>query len=77
MTKCLVSMVAPSWGLHLIASPIPAAQVSGCTMVAPSQVCHVSFLGSWSLAVTLPADIDCPESQEVLVSNEACLQFGK
>ena len=46
VTKCLVSVVAPSWGLHLITSPIPAAQVSGCTMVAPSQVCHESLLGS-------------------------------
>ena len=27
--------------------------------------------------MTLPADIDRPESQEVLVSNEVSLQFGK
>ena len=26
--------------------------------------------------MTLPADVDRPESQEVLVSNEVCLQFG-
>ena len=68
--------VAPSWRLQLIASPIPAAPFSGCTVGAPSQVCRVSLLGSWSLAVTLPADVNHPESQEVLVSNEACLQFG-
>ena len=42
--------------LQLIASPIPAAQFSGCTTGTPSQ-----------------ADVDCPESQEVLVSNKpAC-----
>ena len=45
-------------------------------MGAPSQVCPVSPLGSWSLAGTLPADVDHPESQGVLVSKEACLQFG-
>ena len=45
--------------LRLIASPVPAAQFSGCTTGAPSQ-----------------AD-DCPEPQEVLVSKEACLQFGR
>ena len=48
-------------------------------MGVPSQVCCVSLLGSWSLSVTLPADVDYPESQEVLVSNEdlvSLLQFG-
>ena len=61
----------------LITSPIPATRFSGCTTSASSQVCRVSLLGSWSLAATLPADVDCPESQEVLVSNKACLQFGR
>ena len=37
----------------------------------------MSLLGSFSLAATLLVDVDHPESQEVLVSNEACLQFGK
>ena len=32
----------------------------------------VSLLGSWFLAATLPADVNRPESQEVLVSNEVC-----
>ena len=45
--------------LRLIASPVPAAQFSGCTAGAPSQT-----------------DDDCPEPQQVLVSKEACLQFG-
>ena len=67
----MVSTVTPRWEVHLIASPIPAAWFSGYTMGVPSQVCRVS------LAVILLADVDCPESQGVLVSNEACLQFGK
>ena len=33
-------------GLHLITSPVPAAQFSGCAEGAPSQVCRVSLLGS-------------------------------
>ena len=44
--RCLASSVAPSWGLQLITSPIPAARFSGCTTGAPSQVCRVSLLGS-------------------------------
>ena len=67
----------PRCGVNLTDSPVPAAQFSGYTMGVPSQVCRVSLLGSWSLAVTLPADVDHPESQEVLVSNRACFQFGK
>ena len=79
VTRCLVSAVTPSWRLWLIASPIPAARFfwvyNGCAFSgAHSQVCRVSLLGRFSLAATLPADVDCPESQEVLVSNEACLQ---
>ena len=79
MTRCLESAITPSWRLWLIAFPIPAARFfwvyNGCAFSgAPSQVCHVSLLGRFSLAATLPADVDHPESQEVLVSNEACLQ---
>ena len=59
-----------------ILSPISAARFSGCTMGMPSQVWPVSLLGSWSLAATLLANVDRPESQEILVSNGACLQFG-
>ena len=46
VTRCLVSAVAPSWGLCLIASPVPAAQFSGCTTGVPSQVCDMSLLGA-------------------------------
>ena len=46
--------------LRLIASPVPAAQFSGCITGAPSQ-----------------RDVDRPESQEVLVSNQAYMQCGR
>ena len=45
-TRCLAGAVAPSWGLHLLASPIPATGFSGCTTSVPSQLCPVSLLGS-------------------------------
>ena len=77
VSRCLVCTVTPRWEVHLIASPVPATRFSGCTMGVASQVCCVSLLGIWSLAMTLPVDVSCPESQEVLVSNEACLQFGR
>ena len=44
--RCLGSAITPSWGVHLITSPIPATQFSGCTKGALTQVCHVSLLGS-------------------------------
>ena len=46
VTRCLVSTVASSWRLCLLASPVPAARISGCTMGMSSQVCCVSLLGS-------------------------------
>ena len=53
----------------LITFPAPAAGFSGCGVRAPSQVCCVSPLGSWFLAAALLANVDCPGSQEDLVSN--------
>ena len=46
VTRCVASAVTPSWGLRLITSPDPAPRFSGCTTVTPSQVYHVSPLGS-------------------------------
>ena len=46
VTRCLSSTVTPRWGVHLIASPVPAARFSVCTRGVPSQVCHVSLLGA-------------------------------
>ena len=45
-TRCLASTVTPRCGVRLIASPVPAAQFSGCTTGAPSQECCLSLLGS-------------------------------
>ena len=53
----------------LITSPAPATLFPGCAVIALSQVCPVSPLGSWSLAATLLADVNRPGSQEDLVSN--------
>ena len=53
----------------LITSPVLAAWFPGCAARVLSQVCCVSPLGSWSLAATLLVYVNCPESQEDLVSN--------
>ena len=49
--------------------PGPSRSISWVAVGAHSQVCCVSLLRSSSLAATLPADVNHPESQEVLVSN--------
>ena len=63
-------------GVWCVSSP----PVEGCDLSPPlSQLLGflgVYLLGSWSLAATLPADVDCPETQDVLVSNKVWLQFG-
>ena len=49
-----------SCAMCLVPSVVPASvSVHAC------RVHLVSILGSWPLAVTLPVDVDCPESQEV------------
>ena len=37
---------SPSLAVHLITSPVPATRFPGWQQVCPSQVCHVSLLGS-------------------------------
>ena len=44
-TRCLASALSPGM-VHLITSPVPAARFPWCAARAPSQVCHVSPLGS-------------------------------
>ena len=61
---------SPRWAVHLITSLVPAPQFPGCSARAPSQVCCVSLLGSWSLTATLLVDVNRPGSQENLVSNQ-------
>ena len=45
-TRCLVSSLSSGQAVHLITSPVPAAQFPRCAVGAPSQVCRVSPLGS-------------------------------
>ena len=65
------------WACVLCPSQIRAAQVTRClasTVAATYRLpcpCHLVF---W---VYNRRTFDHPESQEALVSNEACLQFGK
>ena len=53
----------------LVNPPVPTAQFPGWAKRAPSQVCHVSPLGSWSQAATLLANDNCPVSHEDMVSS--------
>ena len=64
------------WACVLCPSQVRAAQVFGergrCDL---SPLSAAQFSGSTTGAPS-QADDDCPEPQEVLVSKEACLQFG-
>ena len=59
----------PKWAVHLNHFLGPYHSVYWCTVRAPSQVCHVSPLGSWSQSTTLLADVNSPGLQEGMVSN--------
>ena len=69
VTWCLATAHSPGGAASLSTSLVPAAQLPGCAAGAPSQVCHVSPLGSSSLPATLLVDVNHPGSQENLVSN--------
>ena len=45
-TRCLVSTHSPGGVVCLITSPVPVVKCPVCAVGAPSQVCHVSPLGS-------------------------------
>ena len=57
--KSLTGAVSPG-AVRLIPSVVPAS-----VSVRAGRVHLVSVLGSWSLAATLPVDVNHPESQEV------------
>ena len=70
-----------SWACILCSSQVQAAQVTGClaSVVAVTYCLPVpaaQFSGCTTGAPS-QADVYHPDSQEVLVSNEACLQFGR
>ena len=57
------------WECILCPSQVWADQATRCLARAPSQLCSVSPLGSWSQAVTFLAYVNQPGSQEDVVSN--------
>ena len=69
------------WACLLCPSQVRAAQVIRCLVSAVAvtyrlPVPATPFSGCTTSAPS-QVDVDHPESQEVLVSNEACLQFGR
>ena len=70
-----------SWACILCPSQVRAAQVmrylvSVVTVTYRLTVPAARFSGC-TTGTPSQADVDCPEPQEVLVSKEACLQFGR
>ena len=59
----------PRWAVRLNHLPGTGHSVSWVRHRTPSQVCHVSPLGSWSQALTFLADVSHPGSQEDMVTN--------
>ena len=57
--RSLMSTLSPAAG-RLLPSAVPAS-----VSMRAGQVHLVSLLGSWTLGVTLPVDVNHPESQEV------------
>ena len=69
------------WACILCPSQVRAAQVmrylvSVVTVTYRLTVPAARFSG-YTTGTPSQADVDCPEPQEVLVSKEACLQFGR
>jgi len=69
-------------GLHFVPFPGPSSsgdQVFGerghCDLLPPT--IPAAWFSGYTTGTPSQADVDRPESQEVLVSNEACLQFGR
>ena len=69
---------ADSLGLRFVRFPGPSS--SGGEVFGERGCCNFSSLPSLLLGflgVPSQADDDCPEPQVVLVSKEACLEFGR
>ena len=69
-TRCLASTLSPG-GRRVLSPPWsqPLGFLGGSARTRLSCTMCLSPLESWSLAATLPADVNRLESQEVLVSN--------
>ena len=64
-----------AWACVSCPSQVRAAQVTRCLASMVADPCCSVF---WVYNLhTFSGDVDHPESQEVLVGNEACLQFGR
>ena len=77
------SSEAQTWlGLRFVPFPGPSSSGDqvfgkrGCCHLLPPPIPATQFSGCITSAAS-QADVDHPESQEVLVSNKACLQFGR
>ena len=68
-----------SWACVLCPSQVRAAQVMRClaSAIATTYRLPAARLSRCTTGAPSQADVDLPESQEVLVSNKACLQFGR
>ena len=72
VTRCLASTVTVTYRL-----PSPCRSVFWVYNHCPFSGVPCFSSGEVISGGNHPGDIDCPESQEVLVSKEACLQFGR
>ena len=59
----------PSWAVYLIQLSGPRHSFCCLCQRTQSQLCRVSPQGSWSQAVTILTYVNCPWSQEFMVSN--------
>ena len=69
------------WACILCPSQVRAAQMIRCLASVVAVTHHLPVTATRFPVCTTgapsQADVDCPESQEVLVSKAACLQFGR
>ena len=65
------------WACILCPSQVRAAQMTRCLVSVVAATYHLPRPCCSVFSAPSQADVDCPEFQEVLVSNEACMQFGR
>ena len=77
VTRCLVSTVTPRWAVRLITSPqsqpLSFLGVQGVHLLR----CAVCLFWGPDPWLRPSQQFNHPESQELLVSNRACLHFGR
>ena len=67
------------WACVLCPSQVQAVQVMRCLAIAAATTYGLptAWFSGCTTGAPSQADVDHPESQEVLVNKEACLQFGR